>query len=233
MRIYIQVSIWTALLAIPGVISGGITLSDMISYVIAAFLLRTLTRSNVSYKLADRVRSGSVAVDMIRPTPLISYMFFEQLSENLFSLLISGTPVIILSAVFFGIKVPTFINLSLFLTSVVLAVILMFYIEYVFGLGVFWLKNGTHTDFIVSGMFTVFSGMTIPLWFYPEALARVCDVLPFKLVAFEPISIFLGRYDLSQALGVILLQLLWLGIFVLLERLVWHTVQRYMFIQGG
>ena len=138
-----------------------------------------------------------------------------------------------LSTIFFGLKAPALFNLSLFLISAMLAIILMFYIDYVFGLAVFWVKNGTHMAFIVYGMFTIFSGVTIPLWFYPAALAKVCDFLPFKLVSFEPISIFLGRYDPAQVWGIIFLQLLWIGFFFLIERLIWRSVQRLMFIQGG
>jgi ABC-2 type transport system permease protein len=232
-RIYIQVCIWAALLGVSGAADGDVTLPDMVTYVAAAFVLRTLTRTTLAHKLADRVRDGSVAVDLIRPVPLIGYMFFEQLSENLFALVFSGLPVIIVSCAFWGLVLPSALNLALFILSALLAVLLMFYIEYIFGLFVFWIKNGTHMVMLVGGLFTVFSGATVPLWFYPPALAAVCEWLPFRLIAFEPISVYLGKYDAWQALRVILLQLVWAAVLIVSERLVWRAVQRRMFIQGG
>jgi len=79
----------------------------------------------------------------------------------------------------------------------------------------------------------IFSGSTVPLWFYPDWLNIVGLFLPFRLMAFEPIRIFMGHADLSGAIEIIAHQALWIVGLYVLERLVWREIQNNVFIQGG
>ena len=47
---------------------------------------------------------------------------------------------------------------------------------------------------ITDSLFTLFSGLSIPLWFYPQWLEKFCGYLPFRLTVYEPVCIWLGRY---------------------------------------
>ncbi len=230
LRLYIQVCIWTALLA-QG--AAEVTLTEMVTYIVVASLLTGLTHSTISYTLAERVRQGTIALDLIRPVDLRTYLLCTQLSENLFSLLFSSLPVVSVAVLVWGVIWPTLPNLLLFLLSTGLAVLLMFLIEYAIGLLVFWVKDGVYTDFLIHGLFTIFSGTTIPLWFYPEFLAKIAYRLPFRLITFEPISIYLGRYQWEKSLQVIIWQCFWIVLFFLLAVLIWRKIQKSIFIQGG
>ena len=230
--VYVQVSIWRALLSTG--MGGDISLQEMVTYVIIAFAVRGMTHSDMSYIMSDKIKTGQIAMDFIRPIHLIGYQFAEQLSTNCIKMLTQVMPALILSAVAWGFMGPaSVVHLLFFIISLVFSVLIMFYLEYIFGLLVFWAKNGTYTDFIMGGLFTVFSGATIPLWFYPEWLRRICDVLPFRLITFEPLQIYLGRLTPDGAFRVLLLQLLWLVFLAVLERLIWSRVQNLVFVQGG
>lgn len=231
LRVYIQVCIWTALLK-----SGSkdtVSLQDMVTYTIVAYIFSKITHSNVCAKLSQKVRSGTIAMDLIRPISLKWYLFFEQLSDNIFNLLFVAGPVVILSALVWGIVVSDITYLILFVISTVLSVLLAFYFQYVIGLFAFWVKDGTYTRMITEGLLEVFSGAIIPIWFYPSILKNICDWLPFRLIVFEPIAIFLGKYPLPECTNLIGLQLMWIFIFVLFEKFIWHRIQKEIVVQGG
>ncbi len=232
LRIYIQICIWTALLGHGG-FTKTVSLPAMISYAIVSYFISELIHSRISYTIANKVRLGAIAIDLIRPVSLVRYLFCEQLSENVFYLIFAGGPVLLVAICFWGFTLPALPVLAHFLISLALAVILMFYIEMAAGLLVFWVKDGAYADMLVGGLFTVFSGSTIPLWFYPKFLVTVANALPFRYITFEPISVFLGKYDLDQARQVILIQMFWIGVVWLLERTIWQRVQKSIFVQGG
>ncbi len=231
LRVYIQVAIWTALLSAGAV--NGVTLSDMITFTILSLALRMLTRFDASYIVSDKVQSGAIAIDFIRPINLRNYMFFEAMSDNFFSLCFNGAPIMIIAALAWGMNAPDLANLGLFFVSLALGVALMFLYDYIWGIMVFWIKGPATSNMIAYALFTIFSGATIPLWFYPGWLANVCAYLPFRLVTFEPIAIYLGKYSFEQSLAIIGSQVIWVGVFFLLERLIWSKLQKTVFVQGG
>ena len=78
---------------------------------------------------------------------------------------------------------------------------------------------------------TLFGASAIPLWFYPDWLAKVSLFLPFRYISYEPILIFLGESE--SPLTAIILQLAWLAVLFLIEKLVWRRAERKLIVQGG
>lgn len=79
----------------------------------------------------------------------------------------------------------------------------------------------------------LFAGTVVPLWFYPTVLYNIAMVLPFRFISYEPVSIFIGRTSLGDGWLVIVMQIVWLAIFIALEAYIWNRVQRKVIIQGG
>lgn len=233
LKVMIQVSIWTSLLGVGGIVEN-IDLKDMITFTIISSIVRMLIQSNIAYIIATKVRTGEIAMDLIKPINFKGYFFSEQLSENSFGFLTIGLPVLLFSILSYGFKMTSSVlYFILFLTSLILGITIMFYIDYILGLCIFWVKNEVYIGFIGRALFDIFSGALIPLWFYPNFLVRMAAYLPFRLVAFEPIAIYLGKLDLEASFKVLLLQVFWIGILYLIERGVWKAAQNKVFIQGG
>ncbi len=79
----------------------------------------------------------------------------------------------------------------------------------------------------------LFSGSFVPLWFYPDWLYAISACLPFRLIFFEPISIFLGRYAVEDMLQIVLLQLVWLAVLYAAGVWVWSKAQTKVMVHGG
>ena len=77
------------------------------------------------------------------------------------------------------------------------------------------------------------SGSIIPVWFFPPAVARVLESLPFVYIYQLPLSIYIGRGDRAQQLAQMRIQLLWLVILGGVFFLVQNRVTRKVMVQGG
>jgi ABC-2 type transport system permease protein len=232
--IYIQISIWQALLNSENEVGSTAALTEMLAYIIVGYLLRQVSRSSFTSVFDEKVNQGNIAIDFIRPISLRNYLFAEQLSENFCIAVFSCLPVAILAFAIWGFyPPPTVLHIPLFGVSAIFALLLSFYFDYIAGLCVFWTKKSTYPRQIVNGLFMIFSGTSIPLWFYPGWLRAVCQVLPFRMASFEPLQIYLGRVDAGGATQIIALQIVWLAILYLIERLLWFKIQKCIFVQGG
>lgn len=231
LRIYIKICIWQALFQ-----AGTKEMADLkalIVYSVTASLIIILTNSHVAGNLSDRVRSGMIAIDLIRPVSLKWYCFFQQIGENLFHFLFEGIFIAVLSWLIWKLPLPEVKTAVPFLLCLVLGVVIMFYIQYTIGLLVFWMKDGTYTRMITDALFVLFSGIEIPLWFYPEWLKKVSQFLPFRFVVFEPVTVWLGQAKDKEIVWILCMQILWLLILSRLERRLWKYIKSTIEIQGG
>ena len=74
------------------------------------------------------------------------------------------------------------------------------------------------------------SGSLIPLAFFPKVVSAILSFLPFSSLIYTPVMIIVGKYDASQILQVLLLQIFWLIVMVGLSQLIWKRVQSFITI---
>ncbi|HEV0014066.1 TPA: ABC-2 family transporter protein, partial [Streptococcus pneumoniae] len=50
---------------------------------------------------------------------------------------------------------------------------------------------------------------------------------------YTPVMIIVGKYNISQMIQAVLLQLFWLLVMIALSQIIWKRVQSHITIQGG
>ena len=232
--IYIQVCIWQSLLGAESGMAAQVSIQYMSTYIIIANIFRQLTRTSFGNVFYNKVSKGDIAVDFVRPINLKFYWFAEQLSEHICTIIFSCVPVLVISVLLWGAIAPSSaLQILQFSLSAVFAITLAYYIEYIAGLIIFWTKDNVYSRQIVGGLKTIFAGSFIPLWFYPDWLYSLARVLPFRMLTYEPIQIYLGRLDVTEAWNVLFLQLFWIAVFYALERMVWSRIKKAVVVNGG
>jgi len=232
----VQLYLWQALMGQSGQVStdaGIITLKDMITYVLVVALVDTLARSNVIYDINDRVRSGQISTDLVRPMNFIGYMFCRMAGRSLFNFLLQFLPVLVIGVIFLDISYPTVPDLLFFCITVINALLLTFLLTFSLGILSFWYMQIWQVDILLGTAFQLFAGGWIPLWFFPEVLVKISNFLPFRLVYYVPISIYLGKLDTQDCWFAVLQQVVWIVILYGLTRLMWHFAVKKLVIQGG
>lgn len=236
MAIFVQISIWTALYR-GNVAAGGtvdaVSLSDMLTYVILSTVVSVFTQSRVIYTISSRVRTGEIAMDLIKPISFFKYVFSLNTGQNAFGAVFRALPLILIFVPLYRISVPDAGHFIVFVLSIFNAMLIRYLITYALGLTGFWAVKIWHLEFLFSIMMEIFAGSVVPLWFFPAFFVRVSDFLPFKFIHFVPLSIYLQKLTLWESLLSLIYQLLWIGALFALSRLIWARGVKKLVLQGG
>jgi len=213
--------------------SGVVTLKEMTTYVFVVMIVGIFMRNNIIENMSIRIRNGLIAMDLIKPINFKTYLFSDMIGKSFFNFLFQLLPVLALGLIFLRINYPTVPNFLLFCVTVAGSMVIMFLLSFTLGLLAFWYQSMWQLNALLWAFISLFSGMYIPLWFFPKMLVDISNFLPFRLMYFVPISVFMGKVGLVDCVYLLLQQFLWIvGLFIL-SRLMWRTAIKKLVIQGG
>jgi ABC-2 type transport system permease protein len=137
LQVYLLRAIWEAVYAGQAQLDGR-PLSLVIAYVTIATIQNWLLSPNLAYFLAERVRDGSVGVELVRPVPFLGRLLAHQAGETAFALpfAIAALPLAVLLG---GMQPPSSPGAAaLYMLSFGLAYGIMVLIGLAIGLASFW-----------------------------------------------------------------------------------------------
>jgi ABC-2 type transport system permease protein len=232
LRMLIIYSFWHAVYENQTMIEG-MSLNTMITYVIMALTLNNYT-AGVGSQLANNVRDGSVAIELMRPYNLLDKLVALDLGNKVTGTIREAIPMLLIAYFFIGMNAPQhWTGLLLFLFSAMLGILIGTQLDLVIGIMAFWLLNIWGLRVLRSAILLFFSGALLPISLFPEWLQSISKFLPFQSMVYIPVSIYTGQITGVAATYAILIQFLWLvGIFVAI-RFVWSIAIRRVTIFGG
>ena len=185
-------------------------------------------------ELALRIRDGSIATDLARPLHPERYWLAFDLGRAPYHFVFRGIPPFILGALVFDLRFPDSPLLWLaFFVSLTLGVVVSLGFRLLYNAAAFWLLDyrGILTVALVVSLF--FSGMILPITFFPDWLAAIAHALPFASMVQVPIDVYLGKHTGAGLAAVLALQALWAAVMLGLVRLAFAAGTRKLVIQGG
>lgn len=212
---------------------GGYDATDAVTYVWLAQALLMTVYVFAWQELALRIRDGSIGTDLARPLDPQRYWLATDLGRAPYHFLFRGVPPFIVGAFVFDLHYPSPGLAVAFLASVTLAVVVSLAFRFLYNSAAFWLLDyrGVVTVSIVVSLF--FSGMILPLGFFPVWLRTIADVLPFRAMIQTPIDIYLGKHTGASLVGALALQAFWALALLGLGRVALSAGTRKLVIQGG
>ena len=78
-----------------------------------------------------------------------------------------------------------------------------------------------------------FSGVFIPLSFFPGTFGRICRLLPFAGLTQNPVYILMGAANTEQSIQFILRNLGWWLVFEIVAKLLFQHASKRVTVQGG
>ncbi len=217
--------------------AGGYDATDAVTYVwIGQALLMTvaLWGGGTTDDLAERIRTGDVAIDLYRPVGLIGWYLAGDLGRASYHFLTRGVGPTVLGLLLFQIELPATPYAAVaFLVSLVLAVVTSFAIRFLVACTAFWLLDQTGVR-TLSGVLAIFlSGMTLPLVIFPEPLRSIALALPWASYLQTPADIWLGQRTGLAILEGLLVQAVWAVVLLALCQVVLNAATRKVVVQGG
>jgi ABC-2 type transport system permease protein len=182
-------------------------------------------------ELAQRVRSGDVAIDLGRPWNLQAATLAQDLGRAGHAMLIRFAPPVLFGALVLPFRWPQSPwTVLVFALSTVLAVVISFAARFLLDLAAFWLLDNRGVVTVYAAATGVLCGLTVPIAFFPDALRIALYATPFPAMLQTPIDVF-GERGATTAL--LAHQVLWAALLLAAGQLVLSRATRKLVVQGG
>jgi ABC-2 type transport system permease protein len=184
--------------------------------------------------LAERIRSGDVAIDLYRPVGLVCWYLAADLGRAAYHLLSRGLAPVVVGLLLFELTLPvSWVNAGAFLVSLALAVTLSFTVRFLVACSGFWLLDTSGLKVLTLTFVLFFSGMTLPLVLFPGWLGTVAELTPFAGFLQVPADIWLGRHQGAEVLGYLAFQVAWIAVLLGCCHGLLRAATRKVVLQGG
>lgn len=184
--------------------------------------------------VADRVRTGDVAVDLGRPVHPVAAWLAEDVGRAGQACLVRLTGPLVVGGLLYGLTVPTRLaTVPLFAVSTVLAVLVSFGGRLLVSLIAFWLTDVRGLMRLHMFAVNALCGLLVPVHFLPGPLREVAYATPFPSIMQVPVDLVTERYTGPQALGQLGMQAGWAALLLAACVWVFGRGSRRLVVQGG
>ncbi len=202
---------------------AGYTQNDFVSYFLLLAFVQQMTSVWVIYELDYEIRHGDLSIKLLHPLNPIHDYLTSNLADKIlrpFALIPLG---FVAWRIFPGIHYQlTPLSLVLFAIALTGAWFIRFMAQYILGLLAFWISDSMTLNDIWFALSELLGGMIAPLALFPPSVTAIANWLPFRFMLSFPVEIVSGRLtSIELAVGFAAMTF-WVGLVVLLYRLVWR-----------
>lgn len=214
---------------------GGFDTVDAVTFTFVSQGLFSMTVGNWGQtEMADRIRTGDVAVDLSRPYDFQGWWAAVSYGRASYLVWARGIPPVVIGALTMGLRFPDSGWVwPAFVVAVVLAAGVANCWGFLLQLTAFWILDVRGPNQIGWLLAQFLSGAYMPVVLFPDVVERVVRALPFVTMVQLPIEMFLGMHEGVDLVGVLALQALWLAVLALAGRMVLSRAVRKVVVQGG
>ncbi len=212
----------------------GFDFHQMLTYVALGWILRSFYYNNIDQDLAQQVMEGKLAMDLIKPVNVQMMYVAQAQGESLFRIAMLTAPTAVILMLVYPVRRPaSTVHFLAFLASAVLSFFLVAGIN--FAVGTFAIRLKSILGLLRAKYFLLelFSGLLLPISFFPEAFQKVLQFLPFQYISYVPLLLYLGKISGAGILRALGLQLFWVAAMLAVGDALWRWSSRKITIQGG
>jgi ABC-2 type transport system permease protein len=227
LRAYVLIALWQAR---PGLAGYDIEHAVTFCFITQAFI-GPMQLFGGGLTVPERIRSGDIALDLVRPASLQLWCMAEDLGRAGYLFLVRGGPPLLLGAALFGVVWPSGPgHWAAFLMSFLAGWTISFAWRYLVALSVCWLVDDRGVNSCSLILTTLFSGLMLPLTLVPGELGEIVRATPWAAMVQAPADVYLGTADVPRALA---LQAFWAAALLALGALGTRAIRHKVVIQGG
>ncbi|MBF6333081.1 ABC-2 family transporter protein [Nocardia transvalensis] len=214
---------------------GGYSVDSIGAYVwLSQGLLGALALMGPPPEIVDRIRTGDVAIDFLRPLDIQFSYLASDLGRAGCTLLLRGVPSVAAGMLTLQLGLPHgTAPYVLGAISVVLAMTISALLLLSVGLIGFWLVETRGVRLLYQIVATFLAGLFVPVHLFPGWLYTAAMLTPFPSLLQGPIDVLSGRATGLAAVQIIGVQLGWVAVAMLLGRLLLRAGRRKLEVQGG
>lgn len=228
-----QYFLWKAIYSGSEAIAG-MDMAQMTTYVAVTWMARAFYFNNLDREISNEIKDGSVAIQFIRPYNYLVVKMMQGMGEGLFRLLLFSTPGMIIASLLFPVKLPTdpYVWLTFFV-MLLFSFLINSQINILTGLCAFFMENAEGMMRMKRVAVDLFSGLIVPISFFPLWAESILKVLPFQAISYLPGAVFSGKVSGVSVGSVIGIQVVWFLVLLVPIVLMWRQARHRLFVQGG
>lgn len=217
-----------------GAVINGFTLPDMITYIAVGWVSRSLYFSDIDEEIDELVRTGQLSVSLLRPVDFQLMLLSQAFGASLFRTICFALPLGAVVLMIFPVSPPASLgSFLLYLFSTVLGFLVFAEFNFLIGLLSFSLKSINGITRAKYYLVQFFSGLLLPISFFPGWFKHFLEILPFKAIAYVPLQCYLGKLQSTNLAVELLGQIFWVAALFYLGRVLWLRAFSHLTLQGG
>lgn len=230
--IFIFVSVWSSLIPEKEIING-ISKDMMVSYAVLSTLIKS-TFARSQFFLSSKVRTGEIAVELMKPISLPLLYFSDMVGKTLFQVFARGFPILFVSLFLYKIQFSIQPEILIkFLVLYILSFLLYFFISFFISSLSFYFVEIFPFWILYFAMVTLLSGGIIPIDFFPESIRSLILLTPFPYLFYFPTILLLRTEILMPYLQLIVVYILHIISLMILSLSLYHFGLKKLYIAGG
>lgn len=207
--------------------------ANFVAYFLAALIVRQLTGNWVAWQMSEDVRSGAMAMRLLRPIhPFVAYAASHAAAIPFRSIIALPVALILLVSSGSGALTTDPVRLALVVPSIALAWLITFALLFAIGALAFFLTQTLAIANLYFALYSLFSGYLMPL----ELLGPVAHIarwLPFRYMLSAPVELMTQTQYGDTPAGVLGGQAAWAAISLAGALVLWRRGVRRFEAVGG
>ncbi len=228
-----QIFLWGAIFQATGRTElANYTYEDFVAYYLLTMVSRAFSSMpGLASGIARQIRDGEIKKYLVQPVDMVGFLLLNRIAHKLVYYTMAAAPfalVFFLCRAYFTGGWPEPTQFLAFLASLIMAFLLGFFLESTIGMIGFWFLEVNSLLFVYMLLTFFFSGHMFPLDMLPGELQVVVKAIPLQYLAYFPAAVFLEKVQGMALVQGLTLQLAWVALFVLLNRVAFQRgVKRY------
>lgn len=184
--------------------------------------------------IAERIRTGDVTTDFLRPLDVQAAAVVEDVGKSLFALIPRGIPTVTIGLLLVGMDGPDGpLGLLLGAVSLLLGISLSCACVYLVAVAGFWMVDNRGLQILYMVVSGFLAGLFVPISLFPGWLYGVAVATPFPSMLQFPVDVLSGRADHGTSVLLIGVQVAWLVVVAALGQALTRAGRRKLEVQGG
>lgn len=221
LNIFLTIAVWSVAYKNPAY-APAIPFRDFISYFIVMLLVSQLVNSYASGEISEEhIKRGQLSVFLLKPFPYLLQEWILEIPWRLLAFIMT-LPAVVMMLIYYRESYVFNLSVSLGIFGILIgAYALSYLIQVCFALLTFWLDD-THGVLNVLEILTLlFSGIGIPIFFYPPLLKNIGQFFPFQYTLFFPVTLILNRLTQNELLFSLIMFFGWILLLFFVASYLW------------
>jgi ABC-2 type transport system permease protein len=212
----------------------GMTFNQAFIYLALAGSIYSFLFSGADWQISSKIIHGGISIDLLKPLDFQLLMLARTAGYSLFNFIVVTIPSVGIIFCIFGAEMHLGIGWIFFPLGIVMAFLINFAIDFAVGLSAFYTESLWGISITKAVIISMLSGALIPLQFFPQAIQKILQFLPFQAIYNLPLLMATTpNFEFAYYVQLLAIQGFWVVLLFTVCRLLYSRALNILTISGG